>query len=179
MKIFFDLEFTGLHQKTTPISLGLVSDSGVTFYAEFTDFDHDQIDDWIRKNVLKNLVLKDWMSPTNNEYVIEKDNNMKVKGGRLKVVQHLARWLDKFNEQITLVSDCLPYDYVLFCELFGGSMNLPKKLSYIPIDICTMFVMKGIDPDISREEFSGIHLTKHNALDDAIVIRECYRKLSE
>jgi DNA polymerase III epsilon subunit-like protein len=32
-KIFFDTEFTGLHQKTTLISIGLVSECGKTFYA--------------------------------------------------------------------------------------------------------------------------------------------------
>ena len=30
-KIFLDTEFTGLHQKTTLISLGLVSECGETF----------------------------------------------------------------------------------------------------------------------------------------------------
>lgn len=35
-KIFFDTEFTGLHQNTTLISIGLVSDEGERFYAELT-----------------------------------------------------------------------------------------------------------------------------------------------
>jgi hypothetical protein len=35
-KIFFDTEFTGLHQGTTLISIGLISECGKTFYAEFT-----------------------------------------------------------------------------------------------------------------------------------------------
>ena len=38
-KIFLDTEFTGLHKNTTLISLGLVSECGKTFYAEFTDYD--------------------------------------------------------------------------------------------------------------------------------------------
>ena len=33
-KIFFDTEFTGLHQKTTLISIGLIAETGETFYAE-------------------------------------------------------------------------------------------------------------------------------------------------
>jgi hypothetical protein len=37
-KIFFDTEFTGLHQGTTLISIGLISECGKTFYAEFTDY---------------------------------------------------------------------------------------------------------------------------------------------
>ena len=51
-KIFFDCEFTGLHKNTTLISIGLISDCGKTFYAEFTDY---QVDDWIRDNVISKL----------------------------------------------------------------------------------------------------------------------------
>lgn len=56
-KIFFDTEFTGLHQNTTLISIGLVSDEGERFYAELTDYDETQCDDWITKNVLDHLLL--------------------------------------------------------------------------------------------------------------------------
>jgi hypothetical protein len=38
-KVFFNTEFTGLHQNTTLISIGLVSECGKTFYAELTDYD--------------------------------------------------------------------------------------------------------------------------------------------
>ena len=44
-KIFFDAEFTGLHQKTTLISIGFISECGKTFYAELTDYDKSQIND--------------------------------------------------------------------------------------------------------------------------------------
>jgi uncharacterized protein YprB with RNaseH-like and TPR domain len=35
-KLFLDTEFTGLHQNTTLISIGLIADTGDTFYAELT-----------------------------------------------------------------------------------------------------------------------------------------------
>ena len=44
-KIFFDCEFTGLHQNTTLVSIGLISDKGHHFYAELYDYDKSQIDD--------------------------------------------------------------------------------------------------------------------------------------
>ena len=55
MKLFFDMEFTGLRQNTTPISIGIVSEDGKRFYAEFTDYDESQCDDWIKENVIKKL----------------------------------------------------------------------------------------------------------------------------
>lgn len=53
------------------------------------------------------------------------------------------------------------------------------------MNICTMFEDRGIDPDISREEFVSdmggepIEVKKHNALYDAIVIKMCYTKLKD
>ena len=38
MRIFFDTEFTGLHQNTTLISIGCIDENGRTFYAESTDY---------------------------------------------------------------------------------------------------------------------------------------------
>ena len=58
MKIFFDTEFTGLHQKTTLISLGAITEYDHSFYAEFIDYDHSQVDEWISRNVIQNLILK-------------------------------------------------------------------------------------------------------------------------
>ena len=53
-KLFIDLEFTGLHQATTPISLGIISECGKTFYAEFTDYDRTQLNDWLEENIIPN-----------------------------------------------------------------------------------------------------------------------------
>ncbi|WP_376716592.1 hypothetical protein [Vagococcus carniphilus] len=58
MKVFFDTEFTGLHKDTTLISIGLIAENGNKFYAEFTDYDKTQIDDWLQENVINNLYLE-------------------------------------------------------------------------------------------------------------------------
>lgn len=57
MPIYFDMEFTGLHQTTTLISIGCISQNGNQFYAEFPGFDTSQVDDWIQENVIDNLLL--------------------------------------------------------------------------------------------------------------------------
>lgn len=54
--MFLDFEFTGLQQNTTPISLALVAEDGREFYAEFTDFDEKQINDWLKSNILANIL---------------------------------------------------------------------------------------------------------------------------
>lgn len=167
MKVFFDCEFTGLHQNTTLISLGIVSENGDAFYIEVNDYAESQVDDWLRENVIANLGKPD----IECHYAVCSTSL----GTDL-----LKSWLRRFDT-IEMWSDCLAYDWVLFCELFGGGAEcLPRNVYYIPFDLCTLFKVKGIDPDIHRETFAGIDGgKKHNALHDAVVIRACYQKAME
>ena len=178
-KIFFDTEFTGLHQNTTLISIGLISECGKTFYAELTDYDKRQIDEWLETNVISNLTLT---KPTGTElfrvgYQSGKDNPTFC-GGLSDLKNELSSWLKQFKE-VEIWSDCLSYDWVLFNQIFGHAFNIPKNVYYIPFDICTLFYAKGIDADISREAFAEMSegSQKHNALWDAKVIRQCFAKL--
>lgn len=57
MLLFMDEEFTGLRKDTTLISLGIVSEDGKKFYAEFCDYNRTKCDDWILENVISNLYL--------------------------------------------------------------------------------------------------------------------------
>lgn len=174
-KIFFDTEFTGLHQNTTLISIGLVSECGKTFYAELTDYDKSQIDEWLQRNVIDNLIFNDY--PESGIILSHGGKSNEVKANRNSVKEQLDVWLSQF-EQVEMWSDCLSYDWVLFNQIFGHAFNIPKNVYYIPFDICTLFKIKGIDPDINREEFAEISESnqKHNALWDAKVIKKCYEK---
>jgi len=172
MKIFFDTEFTGLHKGTSLISIGLVTEGGRTFYAEFTDYDEKQIDGWLQENVIDNLIMKQ----RNGLYYYVTDKEVFAKGDKAKISTLLEEWLRRFDS-VEMWSDCLAYDWVLFNDIFGHAFNIPSNVYYIPFDICTLFKIKGIDPDISREGFAGIDGQKHNALHDAKVIKACYEKL--
>lgn len=182
MKIFFDTEFTGLHQNTTLISIGCIAETGQTFYAEFGDFDHTQIDKWLDENVIANLKFhgkdgKGWCN-CGTQFAETTKAETEVYGNRKFVANCLENWLTQFGK-VEMWSDCLSYDWVLFSQLWGHAFNIPKNIYYIPFDICTLFKMKGIDPDINREEFAEMTngAQKHNALWDAKVIYECYRRL--
>ena len=173
MKVFFDTEFTGLHKNTSLISIGLVTESGDTFYAEFTDYDKSQLNDWLRNNVINNLIIPD-------EHGKQLVNTFK--GNKEYIHEKLKTWLQNYRN-VEIWSDCLAYDWVLFNDIFGTAFDIPKNVYYIPFDICTLFKIKGVDPDINREEFADLTLTeetkKHNALWDAKVIKACYEKLME
>lgn len=173
-KIFLDTEFTGLHQKTTLISIGLVSECGREFYCELVDYDKSQVDEWIQKNVIDNLLY-----PEGEEIrlgTVEFYEKCHFVSTKATLKEALINWFDTFNE-VEIWSDCLAYDWVLFNGIFGHAFNIPKNVYYIPFDICTLFKIKGIDPDISREEYSNIDGRKHNSIYDAKVIKSCYEKL--
>jgi 3' exoribonuclease, RNase T-like len=172
MKVFFDTEFTGLQKDTSLISIGCVSEDGKTFYAELTDYNKDQIDEWLQENVIDNLLMKE----RDDHYYYITDNQVLIKGNKEKVHRHLTGWLSQFK-QVEIWSDCLSYDWVLFNDLYGHAFNIPNNVYYIPFDICTLFKIKGVDPDISREGFAEMDGDKHNALHDAKVIKACYDKL--
>lgn len=205
IKAFFDCEFTGLHKDTTIVSIGIVTErfgengASKMFYAEFTDYDKNQIDDWLEENVINNLCLdkinedKEVVSYI-DRFIEAKDKEdldrlICVRGDKKVIRRELEKWFNCFEDAtIKLWSDCLHYDFVLFNDIFGSPFNLPKNVYYIPFDICTLFEMLNIDPDITREKFvdtedifiniDGFEINKkHNSLFDAMVIRECHDKL--
>lgn len=176
-KVFLDTEFTGLHKKTTLISIGLVSGEK-TFYAEFTDYDKKQVGSWLKEFLIDKLELNE------NEHGLKADtckgDSWLFKGKSKDIAILLKKWLEQF-EAVEIWSDCLAYDWVLFCDLFGGAFDIPKNVFYIPFDICVLFKLKGIDPDISREKFVfGTNVSfpkRHNAWWDALMIARCYDEL--
>lgn len=166
MRVFFDTEFTGLHQNTTLISIGMVDEAGREFYAELMDYDPAQCDDWINDHVIANLTGRNRVTTS-------------------KLRKQLQDWFAHYgDDQVYMWSDCLAYDWVLFNNIFGNAFAIPKNVYYIPFDLCTLLSLKAIDPDINREEYvkeriNGQDAVKHNALWDAMVIRACVDKAME
>lgn len=177
MNIFFDTEFTGLHQNTTLISIGLVAENGDSFYAELNDYDPTQVDEWIQKNVMDNLILSDFQMES--DYFPHSDS-VYFKGNIKNLKVALENWFSRFDS-VTMWSDVLAYDWMLFCNIWGGALNIPSRIYYIPFDLATLIKVAGGEPDLVREELAGLEMTgngkKHNALWDAKVIKECYCKL--
>jgi hypothetical protein len=201
-KIYYDAEFTGLHRNTTLISIGMYSQTGAYFYAEFTDYDTDQVSSWIQEHVIDNLMLKD-EAPGHIEQGtgnVSDSYYALVKGTKSFVKEELCKWLESESKatgmKVQFYTDCYAYDWMLLNDLIcdgGDALMLPEYVDYIPIDLSTMLMVKGIDPDITREEFApsaaiqaALKLdpiaslgegAKHNSLWDAAVAMMCFMKL--
>lgn len=171
MLCFMDCEFTGLHKNTTLVSIGMVTSTGKQLYAEFTDYDESQVDDWIRDNVIAKL-WKDEKIPKHVTY---------MHANREWIANGIRDWIDALAQpKIVMVCDVLAWDWVLFCDLFGGAFNIPSSIHYIPLDLATMFWMKALDPDTPREKYAWVDGDNHshNALSDAGIIRACHKRLT-
>ena len=185
MKIYFDTEFTGLHKDTTLISIGLIAENGKEFYAEFDDYDESQCDDWIKENVIANLIhdkpeLWDFLGL----------DVTRVYDDIIGVGCDLREWLEQFDEDIQLISDCCHYDMVLLIHLLGETaFDLPKNVNPvchdINQDIAYFYEISDKEAfnksreDIVKEiygELADVY-EKHNALHDAKVIKTIYENI--
>lgn len=204
LPIYYDAEFTGLHKNTTFISIGLVTEKGSYFYAEFNDYDESQVDDWIQKHVINNLqfnlfhdIYKKY-EIGNNSYIVN------MKGCSKDIKKELLLWIENEvdqsgEKQAHIFTDCYAYDWVLFNDLIcenGEALKIPNYINYIPIDLSTVLYLNNIDPDINREKFVGntseleiaeindkyitkvlSKYNKHNSLWDAYIVYRCFDML--
>ncbi|MBB4080319.1 hypothetical protein GGR28_002953 [Lewinella aquimaris] len=195
-QLFLDTEFTGLHQHARLISLALVPNEGPWFYAVFDDVDKGGLTEWHQSHVVPHLELTEAQLETlgPGTYLVE-DTSV--------IVAALRDYLASF-ETIEMWADVPAYDWVLFCELFGGALQLPRHVHYMVRDLATLFEVKGYDIDTDRFAFAyggdagatgtgdgradlvgspGAAkvaeggLVRHNALGDALGGRACFKKL--
>ncbi len=174
-QLLLDTEFTSLNASADLISLALVDMNDETnfFYAIFSDYDRSKLTPWQDEHVLPFLDLSG---------DVEKGSNaIYLQDAYAVVVDELKVWLEQW-EAVQIWADVLAYDWVLFCELFGGALHIPSSIHYMAMDLATLFYTKGIDPDIDRFDYvysgnipNGIQ--RHNALADAQTGVKCYHKL--
>lgn len=195
--IFFDTEFSGLFQNAQLLSLALVPAEGPWFYAVFNDVELTELNPWLQENVVPHLPLSDAQLSNlpPGEYVT---------GSRSEILLRLHTYLAGFDS-IVMWADVPAYDWVLFCELFGGAFGLPKNIHYIVRDLATLLEAKGYDIDTDRFllAYGGVGaaagakasssdgrlgagqvpattmegLLRHNALGDAMACRKVYDKI--
>lgn len=128
MKIYFKFKFTGLTQNTTPISMAFLSEDGKKFYGEFIDYNRSMVDKYTKQNVINKL----WATTK----TISELNSLEYFhiGTKEQLKSELETWLSQFDD-IVLVGDTCHYDMILFCELFGGALNIPSNVVPLSVDI--------------------------------------------
>ncbi len=146
MRYFLDTEFieSGCHKPLQLISIGIVAEDGRELYHISADFNPDDANDWVKENVLVHLDGPEevWLPRWAND------------GIALNILDFIGE--DKSPEFWGYYAD---YDWVVFCQLFGTMMDLPKHFPMYCCDIKQLCDEAGTLPVQTS--------TEHNALHDA------------
>jgi hypothetical protein len=166
LKYFFDTEFIEDGKTIDLISIGIVAEDGREFYAINLDSDWSKASDWVKANVLSQL-------PPKPEFI----------GVTTKRIDHSWYRPQAIAETIVEFVGSSPkpefwayyadYDWVVFCQLFGTMMDLPKGFPMYCRDIKQECDRLG-NPKLP-EQGKG----EHNALDDARWNRQAWEFLQE
>jgi hypothetical protein len=157
MKFFIDTEFieSGPCFPLILLSVGIVSEDGREFYAVNADAPLELANDWVKANVVPHLLKIDLVG----------EPRMKI-----ATLKHAV---------LAFIGDCKPefwgyyadYDWVVFCQLFGKMMDLPKGWPMYCRDI------KQLCDERNNPELPKQHSTEHNALNDARWNKKAYEFL--
>ncbi len=153
--IFLDTEFSDLDPyKGELLSIGMVKPGGEELYLEI-DYE-GEVNDWVRQNVVPHLTGP---KLSRNE-------------ARSKIREFVG------DSEPYLVSYVNQFDAIYWYKLFGMDDHPAYR---IPIDFASMLFGLGIDPaKYSSQKFlselgiDGSKYKKHNALEDAKLLREIY-----
>jgi hypothetical protein len=187
------MEFTSLSRSAEIISFGLVNNKK-GFYFENKNWsfqtlkDSPKQKDWIKQNVVPHLLFADSFDTvyktTLNQLNLE---TYTIHDSIDNMLPHIEAWLKQY-EHVVIVGDVLAYDWVLFCEIFGGAQHLPKNIFYIPIDIAAMLYDRGgkmfadesrldIYSEYAENTYKFFDIKPHNSLYDAYVIKYIFENV--
>lgn len=148
MKYFLDTEFieSGPSFPLIPLSIGIVSEEGREFYAVNEDAPLELASDWVKTNVIPHLG--------------------EPRLGITHIGPAILQWMDDHKPEFW--GYYADYDWVIFCQLFGTMMDLPKGWPMYCRDLKQLCDSLG-NPKLPKQKS-----TEHNALEDARWNRKIY-----
>jgi hypothetical protein len=154
MKYFIDTEFIerGLEYPIELISIGIVSEDNRQFYAVTDWWNPAHASDWVRDNVIAHL---------GNHTQSSREN---IKQGVLDFIG---------SDKPEFWGYYADYDWVVFCQLFGAMIDLPKGWPMYCRDI------KQLCDSLGKPELPKNGATEHNAINDAYWNKLAYEFLCE
>jgi hypothetical protein len=150
MKIYFDTEFIEDGNTIDLMSIGMVREDGLTYYAELAECDLTRADEWVQKNVIPHLLGGKWRM-----------SRATVKSDLLAFAGEAPQFWAYYAS----------YDWVALAQLFGRMIDLPSHWPMHPMDLQQMRVERGI---AHLPEQTGI---AHHALNDALWTRDAHEWL--
>jgi 3' exoribonuclease, RNase T-like len=146
MKFFLDTEFIerGRNYPVTLVSIGIVAEDGREFYAISSEFDPNTASQWVKDNVLSTLGSE------------KRQTVDEIVSGVIEFI-----WPDVGREEPAFFGYYCDYDWVVFCQMFGTMMDLPRGFPMYCRDLKQMCDEQG-NPKLPKQGKG-----EHNALNDA------------
>jgi hypothetical protein len=176
-----DTEFieSGAGNPISLISIGILAEDGREFYGINWDCGFHLANGWVQENVLTRLPFR---PPTAPAYEAKKLNHIWYRFDELRFAIADFIGCDRANHTIvfpetkekpefwTYYGD---YDWVVFCQIFGSMMHLPKGFPMYARDIKQWCDQLGNPPLPAQGK------GEHNALSDARWNRQAWEFLRE
>lgn len=151
MRVWLDTEFIEDGRTIDLISIGVVCEDGLAYYAESSECDLSRASPWVRANVIRHLRQTDCIP-------------------RKEIAAEIARIVGYKPEFWAYYAD---YDWVALCQLYGTMMDLPKGWPMYCRDVKQWCDMLG---NLKLPEQKN---TEHHALADALWTRDAWHFLNE
>ena len=167
MKYWLDTEFIEDGKTIDLISIGIVAEDGRELYCENLDCDFLKASEWVNENVLPNLWSRQADKSIGNAW--SRDGGI---GGLLnhkEIGREVSRFCspDRYGKP-EFWAYYADYDWVVFCQLFGTMMDLPKGFPKYCRDIKQECDRLG-NPELPKQGKG-----EHNALADAYWNKHAY-----
>ncbi len=181
MKYWIDTEFHEEPGILHPISVGIVAEDGREWYAVLNPRDRfgvdylswDRCNDWVKQNVLTKEALADPRAREGSQLFGSDPTGFPyLRYHRRKdMADHILKFIgDDKPEFWGYFSD---YDWVVFCQLFGRMLDLPKGWPRYCLDLKQIMHLTGV----SRSQLPEAFKPEHNALVDARWTRAAWHKV--
>jgi len=174
MKYFFDTEFREDGHTIDLISIGIVAEDGREFYAINEEANWHKIihDPWLRENVVPHLPMEVREHPLLGErtpyYFIYEKSQPELWDTKLGIKDDILAFVDDKPEFWAYYAD---YDWVVFCQLFGRMIDLPKGFPMYCRDLKQEIDRLGIKDHVALK---AKQQDQHNALADARWVKKAY-----
>lgn len=163
MKYFLDTEFIEDGRTIDLISIGIVADDGRELYLLNYDCDHSKASEWVQTNVLAHLPSMP-LPQLHSSAKAFLDSEVGKQGWRNKgaIADEVLNFCSpKIYGKPEFWGYYADYDWVVFCQLWGTMMDLPKGFPMYCRDI------KQWCDELGNPELPNQDEAEHHALSDA------------
>ena len=188
MRFYYDCEFVEDGSTIDLISIGIVAEDGRELYMQSCEFDADKASSWVQDHVFTSLVVCPHLSgnvrglyahagqctfenPSKGIIGVYADCPWRTREQIKREILHFMN-PEQYGKP-ELWGYYSAYDHVIFCQLFGTMMDLPKGYPMLTYDLREWLDLHGMQ-DVRQSDDSV-----HNALADARWIAETYDSLVE